>query len=268
MKKVFSSANDVIHMFAQRTQSEGRCFNVYFEHDKCYSYGRHYVLGKFITNHNNELAIMINDKGYSSTTAKHIAIMRGATRQYKQLFTTRTQWGEVASQLRMLTDKVIKATKPEKYINEALDLFQSYTEYCKWIDVAPHVDVVSLMDTFLNYDPLKLKAIRLREAEQKRAKLAKQVADFMSYETERMYGADEDFVRVSLDGTRIETSQGIRVTLDEAKALYAIIKSGRDIKGMTIGGYTVIGLNGHLKVGCHHINRANMVEIGEKLLNL
>ena len=268
MKTVFNSANDVIHMFAQRSQYTGRCSNVYFEGNECYSYGRHYVLGRFITNHNNELAIMINDSGYSNTTSKHIGIMMGATRQYKQFFTTKSQWGDVASRLRVLTDKVIRAKKPEKYINEALGLFQSYTEYCNWIDAVPHVDVVSLMSTFLNYDPLKLKEIRLREAEQKRAKLAKHVIDFMSYKIDRMYGADEDFVRVSLSGTHVETSQGIRVTIDEARQLYSIIKSGRDIKGMTIGGYTVIGLNGHLKIGCHHINKANMVEIGEKLLNL
>ena len=39
---------DVIHMFAQRTQSEGRCINVFFEYNRIYSYGRHYLLGEFI----------------------------------------------------------------------------------------------------------------------------------------------------------------------------------------------------------------------------
>ena len=49
MKKVFSSNDECIHVFAQRTHEEGRTpnSNVYFYGDKLYSYGSHYLLAEF-----------------------------------------------------------------------------------------------------------------------------------------------------------------------------------------------------------------------------
>jgi len=50
MRKVFSNSSDVIHKFVERSQNEGRSANCYFEGDKIYSYGRHYLLGEFVNN--------------------------------------------------------------------------------------------------------------------------------------------------------------------------------------------------------------------------
>ena len=77
MKKVFSSNYEVIHTFAQRTHPEGRnsSSSVFFEGDKIYSYGYHYLLGEFLDTN----TILINDKGYGNSTSKHISILMGAT---------------------------------------------------------------------------------------------------------------------------------------------------------------------------------------------
>ena len=88
MKRVFNSSVDVMHVYAQRSQSDARCSNVFFEYDRIYSYGRHYLLGEFI---DDGKAIVINDTGYSVTTSKHIYQLIQATRQYKQFFTS-TSW--------------------------------------------------------------------------------------------------------------------------------------------------------------------------------
>ena len=53
----------------------------------------------------------------------------------------------------------------------------------------------------------------------------------------------------------METSKGARVSLKAAKVLFKMIKSGKDIKGFDLEGYTVIGLNGVLTIGCHAIER-------------
>ena len=87
MKKVFSSSIEVIHVFAQQKQSEGRSSNVYFEGTtRLYSYGRHYPLVLFVTNKKGEKAVIINTSHHSVTTTKHISQVRYATNQYKQLF--------------------------------------------------------------------------------------------------------------------------------------------------------------------------------------
>jgi len=58
------------------------------------------------------------------------------------------------------------------------------------------------------------------------------------------------------------------VPIKEATILYKMIKAGKDIKGYKIDKYTVISINGTLKIGCHNINRANVTEVGEQLLKL
>ena len=90
MKKVFSSNQACIHAFAQRNQSEGSSSSVFFYGDKCYSYGHHYELARFIQGVDGSDAIRINDRGYSSSTGKHIGLVQNATRQYKQFFDTHT----------------------------------------------------------------------------------------------------------------------------------------------------------------------------------
>ena len=65
----------------------------------------------------------------------------------------------------------------------------------------------------------------------------------------------------------VETSQGVKVTVKEAKLLYSMILANKDIKGYRISNYTVISINGVLKVGCHHINIDSMHKIGKLILN-
>ena len=86
MKKVFQNTSEVVHVFAQQTQSEGRngTSSIYFRDNKIYSYGSHYLLGEFI----NDETIIINDFGYSLTTSQHISELISATSQYNQFFTS------------------------------------------------------------------------------------------------------------------------------------------------------------------------------------
>ena len=90
MKTVFNNPHDVIHLFAQQTQSHAKSANVFFYNDMIYSYGYHYLLASFIENKKGVKAILINDRGYSVTTGKHINAMMQASRQYRQFYTTHT----------------------------------------------------------------------------------------------------------------------------------------------------------------------------------
>jgi hypothetical protein len=63
----------------------------------------------------------------------------------------------------------------------------------------------------------------------------------------------------------IETTQSVKIDIEDAKKLYELIKLGVNITGYKIDGYTVTSLNGHLVVGCHRINTNNMHEIGKQL---
>lgn len=83
MKKVFSKAKDAIEAFySGNYEASGRGTRVWAE--SCsggaikgilYSYGRHYVLG-FVLMINNRLVKLSSERGYSSTTAKHVSYAR------------------------------------------------------------------------------------------------------------------------------------------------------------------------------------------------
>lgn len=105
MKRVFSSADQTIHVWAQQTQSEGRSANVFFEGVTLYSYGFHYPLGSFITNKKGEKAAVINAAGYSSTTAKHISWARFAVNHYQRFIVGNTEVMKALVRGQRLNDK-------------------------------------------------------------------------------------------------------------------------------------------------------------------
>jgi hypothetical protein len=70
----------------------------------------------------------------------------------------------------------------------------------------------------------------------------------------------------------VETSQGVKVYIEDAKNLYRAIKAKVDIKGMTIKGvfssYRVASINGVLTIGCHRINMKSVKKVGEQILDI
>ena len=281
MKTVFNNSHDVIHLFAQQTQPHAKSSNVFFYNDKIYSYGYHYLLAAFIENKKGEKAILINNEGYSVTTGKHINTMIQASRQYRQFFKTHTDKNLLLSSLDDLKKKIIKAKKPFLYSDQAQHLEKKYLKFCEFM--GQKVDK-ELKKTFLFFhnkaeDMAAIYAKDIQKAEKARIKAekarikaeqikdAENLAKFMNYEISycRFYSG-EDFIRISQDGQFIETSQRVKIPIESAKILYKLIKSGKNIKGYKIEDFTVISLNGTLKIGCHRINTKNMHEIGQKIL--
>ena len=69
--------------------------------------------------------------------------------------------------------------------------------------------------------------------------------------------------------TNIETSGGVKIEVKKAKVLYKLIEAGKDIKGLKIDYYTVIGIKDNiLKIGCHNIPLKEVNTIGKQLIKL
>jgi hypothetical protein len=273
MKKVFSNSLDCMHVYAQQTQETGKASNVFFEGKRIYSYGRHYLLAEFITV-NGEDCILINDNGYSVNTSKHIAQIKQATRQYKQFYTSNVDLKQVRSSILNNYGKLLKAKKPEIYIGQIVSKFESLVQYpLITVNIKKSVEfkeIEKIYKSVNNPEAISkakelLKAKELKAAKAAAKKLKTDVAKFYSYETDYIRN-DEDFIRLSKDGQNIETSQGVKVPIDEAVLLYKMIIANKDIKGYKINGYTVISINGTLKVGCHNINIESMHKTGKKLI--
>ena len=281
MRTVFNNANDVIHLFAQRTQDEARSSNIFFSKDTIYSYGYHYVLAYFI----DEKNIFINDDGYSRTTAKHISYVSYATRQYKRWFAKRCDIGLVYNQIVSAKDSLINARKPERYISEINSLWRSLNEYLEfyhklkkipkknsnqYLDVR-YKEMKSIVrkinndtdkEKLISFEKNKIKQSKRREEKQ----IREAISMFNKYEIQTFRIGSQDYLRVSKDGTKVETSQGIKVSVESAKHPYTLIKNKVDVVGRDIDGYTVNSINGVLTIGCHRINMDSVRKIGEKLL--
>ena len=128
MKQVFSNHAEVCHAFNLQNQERGRAGNIFFEEEVIYSYGYHYTLGEFIAHD----TILINNKGYSVSTDKHISILKDATRNRKQILTREIVPSLVLSELEDLYKHLMKARKPENYfchIRYIYNCFRSNKEY-------------------------------------------------------------------------------------------------------------------------------------------
>ena len=70
LKHCFSSATEVISLWANQSQSHAYCRNAKFRGHEVYSYGSHYLLGKLIDYNGRKIAL-INFEHYSRTTSGH-----------------------------------------------------------------------------------------------------------------------------------------------------------------------------------------------------
>ena len=269
MKKVFNNSADVLHLFAQQTQEHAKCSNVFFYGKKCYSYGYHYKLAEFIDGF-----ILINDTGYSNTTSKHIAQVTGATRQYKQYFESNVNLDIVLNFVKNQYEKLLKAKKPTIYIDSILTKFEAFKEYplnqkliCdKYKELKKISDEVFIIAHNIGTFKDTLKELKKANEKKQKSILNKSIKNFEQYKV-NFIKSEEDYLRFSQCGEYIETSQQIKVTRNEAKALYSLILAKKDIKGYNISGYIVTSLNGTLKIGCHKINIHSMNKIGKQLIN-
>lgn len=272
MKTVFSSSSELFHVFAQRTQQTGRSSNVFFNGNKIYSYGYHYLLGEFL----DDNTILINDKGYSNTTAKHISNLKQATSQYKRFYLTETNEAILLGKFQTLLDKLAKAKKPEIYISQINYLFIKYSEFQAYKKQKLNKELIKLhkiANNGLDFDKYK-KAILAKEKKEKaqKAKEAKkQIELFRNYETNRIYKGltGFDYLRISKDIQFIETSQDLQIEISEAKKLAFAIENKLNIIGYKIKYYTVKSIDKkQLVIGCHNFEISEINEMIKQLKNL
>ena len=131
MKTIFSPNSDVAHNFATHDQYYGSSSNrnLYFEHNKIYSYGSHYLLGtKFLIGETKH--IIIDNRGYSNSTSKHISILSSATRHFKQFLTQSIDLEVVHGKIKDYSLKIPRATKNKGYyINQIQRMYNDFVKF-------------------------------------------------------------------------------------------------------------------------------------------
>ena len=283
MKKVFSNTSETIHVFAQQTQSEGRnsSSSVYFRENKIYSYGSHYLLGEYI----NPETIIINDFGYSVSTSKHISELNQATYHKERFYTSSICINSVENDIKGNLKSLVNARKPELYIKtilQAVGRLNKWAAYCKETKftneyrLTPSNTILKKLNKIssdlLTPDYLakikakgKIDAIKLKAKNTKELKT--KLIEFNTYKISRFNIGDFDYLRISENGLFVETSQNIKIDLNDARKLYIAIKRKVNIDGEKIGYYTVNKIDSKaLTIGCHKIDLKSVISVGERLI--
>lgn len=274
MKTVFTNS-EIVHEFNLQEQSFGRTSNssMYFEYKKIYSYGSHYLLGEFI----DDNTIMINDTGYSKTTSNHISLLMSATRDKRQFFITETKRDLVLNGLKNLLNKLTRTRLKADYYKSTIDrLFKTYFEYIDFTRTRTkakkskeHREILKLYTEFYSNSGDLLQVIKeqqKKEKEKNQKEVQKKLKKWRLFETNWFYNTtNKDFLRVDKANNIIETSQGVKISVEEGKRLLKLIDLKKIVGERVDNRYIVRALNGVLKVGCHNITMKEINNIRKQL---
>ncbi len=118
---------DLIKTYLQQEKTHGSVNSLFFEYSNIYSYGYHYILGKFL----DDDLLIINNTGYSNTTSKHISLLWGTAydMDIKTYHTSNVEINSVYNELKYLEGKLHKARKPEIYYDRINSLYEKWFRF-------------------------------------------------------------------------------------------------------------------------------------------
>lgn len=282
MKRVFRNHDEVCHVWAQQTQSEGKAGNIFFEGKSIYSYGRHFEAARFV----DRETVLLNSYWYSVSTAQHLSLIRQAVR-HKQVFTVPSMTDHRANvtylieQARDHFDKAKRARKRAEWEmgcgRATVETTRDYITKFRVSVPDSHVELWQALhtDTYLNSEvqaELLAKAraaqaaereatkqARIKREAEEAAQLAKWVAGELSY---GRFSA----MRLRVKDDEVQTTHGARVPVSEARKLYRALKAGVNVEGQQVGYYRVTRVtDSELVIGCHNIPLSEVERIAPEV---
>lgn len=278
MKKVFSSNSQLAHVWANQLQPEGRASSMFFYGPVIYSYGHHYEIARFIETSNGEKVCFVNGNGYSSSTGKHTAHVWNAIPDGIKTFKVPFATGSTYSYNRnhnISIDQLpgIVAAMVVEINNFCHDQIKARTNFHPFIQASGRYEnVVEICGLFgipvpakpENWDAAKLKSDHLRNTQQDRIneKAAKELeksrellVKWINHEFNGQLYNIPVHLRISRDGTLIETTKGAKVGIEAGLRLLSKLRNNQDVKGEKIDGFTLVeNTLDHVKIGCHTIS--------------
>jgi hypothetical protein len=292
MKTVFST-HELPHVWARQTQLSGRTSNgsMFFEGKEIYSYGRHFCIARILDNG----MVLVTDRKYSNTTAKHKSLVSGAILHMERITIAFPEDRDLSSrnvsaitkaireQRNIITNKRCRPESRESAKGTARAIVSEFEKYMRVMEFdirkknavlgeigeAIRTECIAYMEytRTLNEETLsdEIQAIvKKQEQAEKRKKAARQkelmarLADWLkgTRSTNDVYELENVYLRAK--DKEIQTSKGAVVSLKAGRVLFKMIQAGKDVLGHKIDGYTVTGLNGVLSIGCHKIERSEI----------
>ena len=272
MKRVHTPEN-VAHLWANQLQEDARTptSNLYFRNDKIFSYGSHFCIAKHIEGG----VVLFTERDYSTTTSKHKYIVRYACSHkdivycHDPLASHGENFDAWVREGEYILQKLAKARKPEKYIQELQGLKRRAERYANLFNIAvpKALDIilgVAEKQEVVAYMEAKAEAIKKEKA--RKLRLAKKehkeaVQKWKSFETARLYSRGEyDLLRYNKDNKRFQTSQGVEIPLAIGLGIYKRLSNKETVE--KILEYEVKEITPkYIQVGCHRVEIKEIEQI-------
>ena len=262
MKKVYTSKDEIAHLWAHQLQDDARTpsDNFYFNGKTIYSYGSHFPIAKIVEENHPTLGTvcLFTTKGYSVTTSQQMSAVRQAIPGYWTVINVETidfhrikkyakddHKKNIKEHLQSAFEFSEKQKRARKYdytsdIEFELSQAKIYVEYYKLKSLLTKAEKELLFSDgdfnasqYAEIVEKKKASNKRKRAKADRERLKKAAKDieawkeganvFVPYQAETM-------LRLTADGKEIETSRSSRVPLDRAKLLWKLIKNTMDTK--------------------------------------
>jgi hypothetical protein len=287
MRTKLKNVQEVMHFWANQVQDEGEAASVSFRGGRLFSYNT--CIAEIVNG-----AVLVNAGSYSVTTSKHQsymgqAIPHGMTVIHVPYQSRGTQglspeWVNFTNDVKTPAEEaaaewLLKARKArpanaDNYRAHAWELIKRIEKYAQAFGIeytAPY-----------SLDALEESAVEARKAQLEALKKAK--AEREAYQAERLVkwrNGETDYtyfevtaLRLSADGSEVETSRGARIPVEDAKRVWPLLKRCKaqgstysaGLSPVKLGHYSMTGFDGDtLTVGCHKIPFIEVEQIAERL---
>lgn len=285
MKTVFSN-NELPHIWARQSQDNGKNSNnsMFFDGSKIYSYGRHFCIADIIDSGKTAL---VTDRTYSNTTARHISAVRYAVNHLNTVYCPHPEslneslrvWQQrIETELSIIADSRRRQITKDKArialtrISDDVSRYLAVTDYklkptlhkefLKYLKAAQSEKGAEQLVKHLSKEQARKERQRQEDLKLQRVNYQKAVELWKTGELINLSWSpvsDEFGVSLRERNGMVETSKGAKVSVISARMLFREIQQGKDVRGFYLDGYTVLSMNGVLKVGCHEISREEIM---------
>ena len=282
MRTNLKNNSEVAHFWANKRQPNGKSGNMFFENETIYSYGYHFPMAKFI----NKNTVLYNVDSYSITTSQHQSTVRSAIPSYYKVIKCiainkydlnshdhlkNINW--YISQTKEFISKSKRArVNKAYYLQDAKNMIYNLNEYLKLFRIKSKLPYKQQKEikTLLNSDFSQIQdeiiALEKKKQEKERALLAEKLPKWRKGEIYNLPNTNRQFLRVINEN--IETSLHVKISIDNFKKYYRLLKSGFNMVNIKIDGWRVTNQTDKLlKIGCHTLSINEIEKIYNKIAN-
>lgn len=280
------------HHWAHQTAAAERGSSMLYEGPKLYSYGKHFCIARILPS--GKVAFGLHTD--SRTTAKHQCYARRAVTHKEVVYCydpdadaeSNRISAEHAVKLAVehaATPRRIKEMTRLASLRAAQEAAGEFNDYLAALPEDERKGVQPLEVLRFDTEQLeRLKQLRReeeakREDERKKREQSKREAEALDLAKWRLHAFNgylqysATALRLSVDGTKIETSKGAEIPVHHAKRLWPYVQNCRGVgmalegTSMKLGVYTLneINADGSIRVGCHNISYYELERMAKAL---